>query len=66
MSYANLPVLWAFSGRNNIFIWLTGWNYGTFNIFHRHIARIATIQAIVHSAAYTALEVGGEQPFSGI
>lgn len=45
-----------FAGRNNIFIWLTGWNFGTFNIFHRHIARIATVQAIVHSIAYSALE----------
>lgn len=58
--YANLPILWMFSGRNNIFLWLTGWSFSTFNIFHRHIARIATIQAVVHSIAYSALEANCE------
>lgn len=51
--YANLPILWMFSGRNNIFIWLTGWEFSVFNLFHRHIARVATLQAIIHSVAYT-------------
>lgn len=46
-----------FSGRNNIFIPLTGWSFSTFNLFHRHIARVATIQAIVHSVAYTHIEI---------
>ncbi|EXJ84251.1 hypothetical protein A1O3_04918 [Capronia epimyces CBS 606.96] len=59
--YANLPILWMFSGRNNIFLWLTGWSFSTFNIFHRHVARIATVQAIVHSIAYTALEADYDQ-----
>ncbi|KAL1890514.1 hypothetical protein Sste5346_008182 [Sporothrix stenoceras] len=54
MSYGNLPLLWIFSGRNNIFLWMTGWSFGTFNIFHRHIARLATLQAIMHSIGYTA------------
>ncbi|CAK7274541.1 hypothetical protein SEPCBS119000_006226 [Sporothrix epigloea] len=58
MSYSNLPLMWMFSGRNNIFLWATGWSFGTFNIFHRHIARIATLQAIIHSIAYTAMYVG--------
>lgn len=57
ISYANLPWLWLFSGRNNIFIPLTGWSFSTFNLFHRHIARVATIQAIVHSVAYTHIEI---------
>ncbi|KFY92796.1 hypothetical protein V498_04766 [Pseudogymnoascus sp. VKM F-4517 (FW-2822)] len=56
ISYANLPVLWMFSGRNNVFLWATGWSFSTFNIFHRHVARIATIQAIVHSVAYSILQ----------
>lgn len=56
ISYANLPILWMFSGRNNVFLWLTGWSFSTFNIFHRHVARIATIQAIIHSICYSALE----------
>lgn len=55
--YANLPWLWLFSGRNNVFLWATGWSFSTFNIFHRHIARIVTIEAIVHSIGYTVMEI---------
>lgn len=54
--YATLPWLWLFSGRNNIFLWLTGWSFATFNIFHRHVARLATLLAIVHSIGWTAIE----------
>ncbi|KAL6701451.1 ferric reductase NAD binding domain-containing protein [Trichoderma pleuroticola] len=63
IAYANLPLMWMFSGRNNIFIWLTGWSFSTFNLFHRHIARIATLQAIIHSIGYTVfyfIVEGGE------
>ena len=59
IAYANLPLIWMFSGRNNIFIWLTGWHFSTFNLFHKHIARIATLQAIFHSIGYTAFYFTG-------
>lgn len=36
-------------------MWLTGWDFGTYNNFHRWVARIATAQAIVHSIGYTVL-----------
>lgn len=39
--------------RNNLLMWLTGWDFGTYNNFHRWVARVATVQAIVHSVAYT-------------
>ncbi|KAJ6031642.1 hypothetical protein N7540_002374 [Penicillium herquei] len=52
MSFANIPLLWLFGGRNNILIWATGWSFATFNIFHRHVARVATIQAIAHTVLY--------------
>jgi len=52
---ANLILVWVFAVRNNAFIWLTGWDYATYNNFHRWIARIATGEAIVHSIAYTIL-----------
>ncbi|KAJ5704275.1 hypothetical protein N7493_011413 [Penicillium malachiteum] len=52
MSFANLPLLWLFGGRNNILIWATGWSFATFNVFHRHVARVATIQAIAHTFLY--------------
>ncbi|KAI0833567.1 putative ferric-chelate reductase [Trametes gibbosa] len=53
MSFYNLPLLWALAGRNDVLIWLTGWSYSSMNLFHRWVARVATIQAIIHSAAYT-------------
>ncbi|KAG5299756.1 ferric-chelate reductase [Histoplasma capsulatum G186AR] len=55
MAYANLSLLWLFGSRNNPFLWATGWSFATFNIFHRAIARVATIQAIIHSIGYTVL-----------
>lgn len=36
-------------------MWLTGWDFGTYNSFHRWVARVSTVQAIVHSVGYTAL-----------
>lgn len=57
LSYANLPLLWLFGGRNNIFLWATGWSFSTFNLFHRAVARVATIQAIAHSIGYTILTI---------
>lgn len=60
MAFSNLAVIWMFAGRNNVFLWLTGWKYSTFSIFHRHVARIATLEAIVHSISYTVLKYRGE------
>ena len=55
LAVANLPLLWIFAGRNDIFLWLTGWNFGTFNIFHRYVARVVAIEAIIHSIGSTYL-----------
>ncbi|EER42876.1 FRE family ferric-chelate reductase [Histoplasma capsulatum var. duboisii H88] len=61
MAYANLSLLWLFGSRNNPFLWATGWSFATFNIFHRAIARVATIQAIIHSIGYTVLTSEGQR-----
>lgn len=63
MSYANLVILWLFGGRNNVFLWATGWSFSTFNLFHRAIARVATIQAIVHSVGYTIIALNSQYTF---
>ncbi|KAI5249750.1 putative FRE family ferric-chelate reductase [Aureobasidium subglaciale] len=57
MSYATLPWIWIFAGRNNVFMWATGLSYQAFNIYHRHVARAGTVLAIVHSVVYTWLFV---------
>ncbi|KAL4778280.1 ferric reductase like transmembrane component-domain-containing protein [Aspergillus varians] len=63
ISFANLPLLWLFAGRNNICAWATGWNFATFNIFHRHVAWIATIQAVVHTTLYLVLFFQNSNPW---
>ncbi|KAL2755734.1 hypothetical protein ACRALDRAFT_2027424 [Sodiomyces alcalophilus JCM 7366] len=55
VSFSNFPMIWLFGMRNNLALWLTGWDFGTYNNFHRWVARIATLQAIVHSIGYTVL-----------
>ena len=55
LSFVNFPLIWLFGMRNNALLWLTGWDFGTYNNFHRWTARIATVEAIVHSIGYTIL-----------
>lgn len=55
ISFANFPIIWLFGMRNNMLMWATGWDFGTYNNFHRWVARIATVQAIIHSIGYTIL-----------
>lgn len=46
-------MVYLFATRNDPFLWLTGWSFATYTRFHRWIARIATLQAIIHSICYT-------------
>lgn len=61
ISFINFPMLWLFGMRNNFAMWLTGWDFATYNNFHRWIARIATVEAVIHTIGYTilVLENGG-------
>lgn len=53
LSLVNTAIAVLFAGRNNLLISLTGWSQTTFLTLHRWSARVATVQAIVHSIAYT-------------
>lgn len=66
ISLANFPLVWLFGMRNDFLIWITGWGFGTYNVFHRWVARVATIQAVLHSVGYTVmiLASGGWPSFS--
>lgn len=59
LAFCNLTLLWAFAMRNNVLIWLTGWSFATFNQFHRWVARLATVEAMVHGICYTVFEYNG-------
>jgi Ferric reductase like transmembrane component len=39
--------------RNNVLLWVTGWSFSTFNKFHKWVARVVTVEAILHSIGYT-------------
>ncbi len=54
LSFANLPLLFLYAGRNNVLLWLTNWPHATFLLLHRWVAAIATLQAILHSILYLA------------
>ncbi|KAH9845371.1 ferric reductase transmembrane component 4 precursor [Teratosphaeria destructans] len=48
LAFACLPMIWLFAARNNGFIWATGWSFSSFNLFHRHVARVCTVLAVAH------------------
>ncbi|AEO65379.1 uncharacterized protein THITE_2154006 [Thermothielavioides terrestris NRRL 8126] len=53
LSLVNMSIAILFAGRNNVLIALTGWSQTTFLTLHRWTARVAAIQAVVHSIVYT-------------
>ncbi|KAJ6784372.1 hypothetical protein PWT90_05896 [Aphanocladium album] len=52
LSFANIPLLILFAGRNNILLWLTNWPRTTFLMMHRWIAVICMLEALVHSLMF--------------
>ncbi|TDZ46853.1 Ferric/cupric reductase transmembrane component B [Colletotrichum trifolii] len=53
LSLVNASISILFAGRNNLLIALTPWSQTTFLTLHRWTARVATLQAVVHSIVYT-------------
>ncbi|KAF9877127.1 ferric-chelate reductase [Colletotrichum karsti] len=53
LSLVNASITILFAGRNNLLIAWTGWSLTTFLTLHRWTARIAVVQAVVHSIVYT-------------
>lgn len=47
--FANMPVLFLFSSRNNILLWLTNWSHSTYMLLHRWVARLFLLQTLLHS-----------------
>lgn len=55
-----LPFVFFFAARNNFLVFLTGWSHDTFNAWHRWLARITTIDVIIHFIAYNIEYLGSE------
>lgn len=53
MSFTQAPIVFLFAGRNNLLMWLTGWSFDTFNVYHKWTSRVMMIYAIIHSAIWT-------------
>lgn len=51
---SQLPLLYAFAGRNNILLWMTGLSYDTMNVYHRWVARVMYLNVFIHSVAFSA------------
>ena len=49
LAFALAPLVILFSGRNNILLWCTNWSHSTYMLLHRWVARIFTLQIVVHS-----------------
>lgn len=50
-AFLMLPT-YLFAGRNNFFLWVTGWKQSTFLTFHKWLARITMLTVIVHSLVF--------------
>lgn len=49
LAFCNMPVLFLFSSRNNILLWLTNWSHSTYMLLHRWIAWLFLLQTLLHS-----------------
>lgn len=49
LSILLVPLVILLAGRNNILQWITRWNYGTFMLYHRWIARVCVFLVFMHS-----------------
>lgn len=48
-SFIMAPLIFLFGSRNNILLWLTNWSHSTYLVLHRWVARIFTLQVLLHS-----------------
>ncbi|KAK7042597.1 hypothetical protein R3P38DRAFT_3348551 [Favolaschia claudopus] len=49
LAFCNMPVLFLFSSRNNVLLWLTNWSHSTYILMHRWIARLFLLHVLLHS-----------------
>ncbi|KAF2664574.1 ferric reductase-like protein transmembrane component 4 [Microthyrium microscopicum] len=56
LSFANLPLVFLYAGRNNFLLWITNWSHSTFMLLHRYLAVLAMLQAVLHSILWLRLD----------
>lgn len=53
LAVSHFPLMVAFAGRNNVFLWLTGWSFDTFNTYHRWLSRMMFTLGFIHAICFT-------------
>lgn len=61
LSFANMPLVFLYAGRNNVLLWLTSWSHSTFLLLHRWIGVVCVLQAAVHSAMWLHIHSAWER-----
>ena len=61
MAFCLMPIIFLFSSRNSILLWLTDWSFSTYLLLHRWAARIFIFQALVHSITALALWIDTDE-----
>ncbi|KAK9452569.1 ferric reductase NAD binding domain-containing protein [Dipodascopsis uninucleata] len=54
LSFAHMPLLVIFAGRNNFLSAVTGWSFSTFNFYHKWLGRITFVHASLHAILWSA------------
>ncbi|KND89445.1 Ferric/cupric reductase transmembrane component 2 [Tolypocladium ophioglossoides CBS 100239] len=57
LSFAHLPLVFLYAGRNNILLWLTNWSHSTFLLMHRWAGFLCMLHAVLHSLVYLHMAV---------
>lgn len=57
ITLALAPLVFLFSGRNNVLLWLSDWSHSTYLLLHRWVARTFGIQVLLHSFFALALYI---------
>lgn len=57
LAFSLMPVCYVFGLRNNPFSWMTGLSRSHFIIYHKFTALIFSVEALIHSAVWTAFSI---------
>ncbi|KAL6926432.1 hypothetical protein ACO0SA_003922 [Hanseniaspora valbyensis] len=52
-----MNLTFLFAGRNNFFLWATGWNFASFMMYHKFVARCTVLLVFVHTIGFTWLTI---------
>lgn len=49
LAFVLTPLVFLFSSRNNVLLWMTNWSHSTYLLLHRWVARLFALQALLHT-----------------